>query len=172
MWSKKIFSFLSSYTNSAIIMSITDQITKLRTFLKSTLNGLLKNVQLLLIGPSGAREIEDRKVFPIFVDTLYHTKSKLNINLFAQLLIRFSQATTDLYFEFGLSNPTHNCHTRPNWSTQQSFSSQLGPVTALSSPTRPTSRPAVQPAGRPIGRPTMPNFEIHIEHDRAKVQQY
>ena len=71
MWSKLFFLFLSSSTNSAITLSIINQITKLRTFLKSTLNGLLENVQPLLIGPSGAREIDDKKVFPIFVDTLY-----------------------------------------------------------------------------------------------------
>ena len=68
---KCCFLFLSSSTNSVITFSIINQMTKLRTFLKSTLNGLLKNVQPLLIGPSGTREIEDKKVFPIFMDTLY-----------------------------------------------------------------------------------------------------
>ena len=40
------------------------------------------------------------------------------------------------------------------------------------STSRPSDQQAVRPAGRPTGHPTMPNFEIHIEHDRAKVQQY
>ena len=61
MFQKCWFLFFTSCSNFAIAQSSIGQITKSWTFLKSTLNGLWKNVQPLLSRPSECREIKNQK---------------------------------------------------------------------------------------------------------------
>ena len=71
MFQKCWFSFFTSCSNFAIAQSSIGQLTKSWTFLKSTLNGLWKNVQLLLSRPSECREIKNQKALTVLRDTLY-----------------------------------------------------------------------------------------------------
>ena len=72
----------------AISHSIFHQIIKNWTFLKSTRNGLLKNVQYGISRPLGSREIQKTKVAAVLWDTLYKFKRNKKSESFKQFDIK------------------------------------------------------------------------------------